>query len=50
MRRYNYFEQSLFDQITTVTAIAGKEQRLVCCKPQGCRAREEVRRKVILQF
>jgi hypothetical protein len=33
MRRYNHFEQSVFDQITTVTTIAGKEQRLIHRKP-----------------
>ena len=50
LRRYSHFEQSLFDQITTVTTIAGKEQRFVRCKPQGCRPREQVRRKLALQF
>ena len=50
LRRYGHFEQSLFDQITTVTAIAGKEQRFVRCKPQGRRTRKKVRRKLALQF
>jgi hypothetical protein len=33
MRRYNYFKQSFFDYITTVTTVAGKKQSLVRCKP-----------------
>jgi hypothetical protein len=50
LRRYGHFEQSLFDQITTVATIAGKEQRFVRCNPQGRRTRKQVRRKLALQF
>ena len=49
-RAMREFGREGFDQTTTVTTIAGKEQRFVRCKPQGRRTRKQVRRKLALQF